>query len=155
VARQPVRWGLGLVSLRSVMHWTQDQLGARLGVSRRTLTRWEIHHELPPIGVRKHIVTSLPDAPVELRDRLVRMLGLGDEFLAAAVAAPAGPPQPPPAPQLLDGALLDLCERIDVAPGTVRPAVIEFLRRAEASGFSLETTRTALEGRAPKTAPSS
>jgi len=145
-------FGLALQAVRAALELSQDDFGARLGVSRRTLSRWEIHDELPPVGQRKHIATSFPDAPVELRAALVRSLELDARFVAS-LAAPV--PTPPPAlaaasPSVatLDGAFLALCERVDVAPGGMRVALVEFLRRAEAGGLSLQATRTALEPKA-------
>jgi len=65
-------------------------------------------------------------------------------FGAPRPAPPAAPAPPQPA-GALDGAFLELCERADVAPGRLRPGLVEFLRRAEASGFSLEAVRGQLE----------
>jgi DNA-binding XRE family transcriptional regulator len=152
-------FGLALQGVRSALRLSQDAFGARLGVSRRTLTRWEIHDELPPVGQRKHIATSFPDVPFELRAALIRSLALDDAFVAPLIAPPAPHvPSPAPAPALhlppgaLDGAFLDLCERVGVAPGPLRAALVEFLRRAEASGLSLQATRAQLE---PRTATKS
>ena len=122
-------FGLALRRVREALHLPQDAFGARLGVSRRTLTRWEAHGELPPIGQRKHLATSVPDVPSELRAALVRSLGLDDSFVAAVAA-----PRP-------DGAFLELSERLDVPPARLRPALVEFLRRVEAMGLSLPATR--------------
>ena len=64
---------------------------------------------------------------------------------------PSSAPSPaaaPPSVASLDGALLELCERVDVAPGGMRVALVEFLRRAEAAGLSVPAIRAALEPRA-------
>ena len=151
MARGRGSFAQSMCDVRSAMGWTQDQMGGRLGVSRRTLTRWECHDELPPIGVRKHIATALWDAPANLRMALVRALGLDDAFVEAVIAPRAvpAPPPPPPAPELIDGAFLELCERANVAPGQLRAALADFLRRADASGFSMASACVALERRAP------
>jgi transcriptional regulator with XRE-family HTH domain len=140
-------FGLALQALRAALGLSQDSFGARLGVSRRTLTRWEIHDELPPVGQRKHIATSFPEAPAELRAALVRSLRL-DEGFVASLAAPQQAPTP--AVGALDGAFLELCERVDVAPGRLLAGLIEFLKRAEASGLSLQATRAQLEPRSTR-----
>lgn len=148
-------FGLSLRAVRAALGMSQDVFGARLGVSRRTLTRWEIYDELPPVGQRKHIATSFPDAPAELRAALVRSLELGDGFVVSFAPPPAPSPAPSSSPSpayALDGAFLELCERADVAPGRLRAALVEFLRRAEASGLSLQAMRTGLEPRPGKTA---
>ncbi|HEY3821441.1 MAG TPA: helix-turn-helix transcriptional regulator [Polyangiaceae bacterium] len=154
MARQADQFGLALQAVRHALRLTQDVLGARLGVSRTTLTRWEIRNELPPIGQRKHLATSFPDAPSELRAALVRTLELDEQFVASL-----GPPRPapsPPAPPTLppgalDGAFLELCESVDVPPARLRAGLAEFLRRAEATGVTLEGTRAQLQP-APKAA---
>jgi transcriptional regulator with XRE-family HTH domain len=133
---------LALRAVRDALGLSQDAFGARIGVSRRTLTRWEIHDELPPIGQRKHIATSFPDAPAELRERLVRSLELGDAFVVSIAHPPLSPGQVAAA---VDGAFLELCERLDVAPGRLRGVLADFLRRAEASGLSLQAMRVQLE----------
>ncbi len=141
-------FGVALAAVRGALEQSQTQFGARFGVSRRTLTRWEAHDELPPEPMRKHIATSIPDAPAELREALVRSMGLGGAFLALAAPAPAATAPAAVAsvdPAALDGAYLDLCERAEVPPGRLRRPLVEFLRRAEASGLSLAATRTVLE----------
>jgi transcriptional regulator with XRE-family HTH domain len=149
MGRRSVGFGAALQAVRAALGLSQDVFGARLGVSRRTLTRWEIHDELPPVGQRKHIATSFPNAPPELRAALVRSLGLDDAFVASLAA----PRQTPSAPADLDGAFLDLCERVDVAPGRLRVGLVDFLRRAEASGFSLEEARARLEPKPARNTP--
>jgi transcriptional regulator with XRE-family HTH domain len=155
MSRPSASFGLALQAVRSALGLSQSEFGARIGVSRRTLTRWEIHDELPPMGQRKHIATSTLGAPAELRAALVRSLKL-DEGFAASLAAlqPAPSPAAAPAPTVtrpaLDGAFLELCEHVEVAPGRMRAALVEFLRRAEGSGFSLSGARAHLEPKATK-----
>ena len=146
MGKRSTSFGQALSAVRKALGLSQDVFGARLGVSRRTLTRWEVHNELPPVGQRKHIATSFPEAPVELRAALVRSLQLGDRFVVSFAA----PRATPAAPGTLDGAFLELCERVDIAPGRLRGALVAFLRRAEASGLSLEEARVQLEPKAAK-----
>ncbi|HEY3821584.1 MAG TPA: helix-turn-helix transcriptional regulator [Polyangiaceae bacterium] len=147
MARRGDAFGFALQAVRGALRLTQDGLGARLGVSRSTLTRWEIHDELPPIGQRKHIATSFPDVPSELRAALIRSLALDDAFVAS-LDPPRAPPSPPASPALppgaLDGAFLELCESADVPPARLRAGLIAFLLRAEATGLTLEGARAQL-----------
>jgi transcriptional regulator with XRE-family HTH domain len=151
MGERTVSFGRALSAVRAALGLSQDDFGARLGVSRRTLSRWEIHDELPPVGQRKHIATSFPEAPAELRAALVRSLQLDDRFvatLAAAVSTQTPPLATAPLPAgALDGALLELCERVEVAPGRLRVALVAYLRRAEATGVSLQALRASLEPR--------
>src|SRR5579859_3938939 len=148
MAKRSATFGSALRAIRAALGLSQDLFGARLGVSRRTLTRWEIYSELPPVGQRKHLATSFPDAPAELRAALVRSLELPDGFVVSSgttLAAPptARPTQPDAA--ALDGSFLELCERVEIAPGRLRAGLVDFLRSAEASGFSLPAVRAHLE----------
>jgi transcriptional regulator with XRE-family HTH domain len=147
MVRRSATFGSALRAVRAALGLSQDAFGARLGVSRRTLTRWEIYAELPPIGQRKHIATSFPDAPVELRAALVGSLELPGGFVVS-FGAPPPATLPPPDAVALGGAFLELCERVEVAPGRMRAGLLDFLRRAEASGFSLQTACAQLEPRA-------
>ena len=148
MGKRSAGFGACLRAARAALGLSQEDLGARLGVSRRTLTRWEVYDALPPVGQRKHIATSFVDAPPELRAALVRSLGLGDGFDATLAASDPAGAAPVPAAAVLDGAFLGLCERIDVAPGRLRSALVDFLRRSEAAGLSLEAVRRALEPKA-------
>jgi DNA-binding XRE family transcriptional regulator len=151
MTKRPVGFGLALQAVRAALGLSQDEFGARLGVTRRTLTRWEIHDQLPPVAQRKHIATSFPDAPPEPRAMLIRSLQLDEAFVASLAAQSAATPMSAPSSAAgLDGAFLQLCERVDVAPGRVRGALVEFLRRAAASGLSLQMTCAELESKATK-----
>jgi DNA-binding XRE family transcriptional regulator len=154
MGKRSTGFGLALQAVRAALGLPQDVFGARLGVSRRTLTRWEVHDELPPVGQRKHIATSFPDVAPELRATLVRSLQLDDRFVSSLAApGPARSPAAPTAPAAaLDGAFLQLCERVDLAPGRLRGALAEFLRRAEAMGLSLQATCAELEPKTTKNA---
>jgi transcriptional regulator with XRE-family HTH domain len=59
------RFRIALLRLRGEREWSQPQLAARLGVSKRTLSNWECGYWLPPFKQRLHIVLALRDAPPE------------------------------------------------------------------------------------------
>jgi DNA-binding XRE family transcriptional regulator len=147
MAKRSEAFRFALRRVREALKLSQDVFGARLGVSRRTLTRWEVYGELPPIGQRKHIATSFPDAPVPLRAALVQSLALGDRFVVSFDTPAPGPTTPQQAAEV-DGAFLELCEGADVAPGRLRAGLVAFLRRVEANGLSLPATRAQLEPKA-------
>ena len=150
--RRPKRshtFGVTLRQIRDALRLTQPELGARLGVSQRTITRWEVHGDLPPLGQRKHLATSFPDVPHALRAALARSLELDEAFVAGHAAPPApAPVAQAPSPGALDGAFLELAERIGVAPGPLRAALVDFLRRAEAMGLTVQATRGLMEPKA-------
>ena len=139
-------FGLALQAVRNALRLSQDTFGARLGVSRRTLTRWEIHNELPPVAQRKHIATSFPEAPSELRKALVESLGLDEQFAVQVTKAKAGEA----VPGALEAALLAMAEHLDIGPKRVRDALHEFVTRAHEGGLTLESIRRSLAAKPEK-----
>jgi transcriptional regulator with XRE-family HTH domain len=104
--------------LRGHNEWTQPQLAAKLGVSKRTLSNWECGYWLPPFKQRLHVVLALRDVPPEHVLEIADGLGVSVDpavtpFLqpfrdalnpppvveAVAPVAPPSlpPPEPPPA----------------------------------------------------------
>ena len=83
----------------------------------------------------------------------MRALDLDDGCVASLSTSRAAPPAVSPAvltaAAVIDGACLALCEQVDVAPGRLRGGLVEFLRRIEAGGVTLDATREHL---APKPA---
>jgi DNA-binding XRE family transcriptional regulator len=157
VVETSAEFGLTLRRVRDALRLSQPEFGARLGVSRRTLTRWECHDELPPPPRRLHVALSFPDVPVELRVRLARSMGI-DEALVAPPPAPAPAGVGAGAPRLprsaadaaaVDSAFLALCERADVAPGRLRAALAAFLERAGAAGLPPATIAAHLASSGP------
>ena len=134
VRKKNEKFGVALLALRESLGLAQEAFGSRIGVSRRTLTRWEAHGELPPVAQRKHIATAFPEAPAELRAALVASLDLGGDFEAMV----AGPGSLEPAPDALDSALLAMAEQLDMGPGRLRGALLGFLRRVQESGLPIE-----------------
>lgn len=46
-----VKIGKFIASLRQEKHWTQQQLGEKLGVTNKTVSRWETGSYLPPVEI--------------------------------------------------------------------------------------------------------
>jgi hypothetical protein len=89
-------------ALRAVHQWlglTKVAFAARLGVSTRTILRWEDYDELPPVPQRTRLALSFPDVPVQLRAALARAMELDEAFVLTHAAPPLPPiDAPPPAP---------------------------------------------------------
>jgi transcriptional regulator with XRE-family HTH domain len=132
-----------LRSVRKSLGESQDTFGARLDVARRTLTRWEIRGELPPMAQRKHLATVLGDVRRDLQDELLESLELGDEFAAlVSERAPDTQPRDPAAALAgVDAAVLAMAEELDVGPRKLRAALTRLLVRLEAAGLSLAAAR--------------
>jgi transcriptional regulator with XRE-family HTH domain len=145
--RKSKRFAAAFNAARTALGLSQREIGLRLGVARRTLTRWEIDGDLPPLGQRKHIATSFADAPAEVRAALVASLEL-DEAFVLSLAVPER--ERAPAGHDLNGALLAICEQLDVSPGRVRAALLDFLGRLDAMGLSVQAVRASLSQGSPR-----
>jgi transcriptional regulator with XRE-family HTH domain len=159
--------------LRTKMGWTQTQLGARLSVSRRTLSHWENGFWLPPFKQRLHVVLALREAPPEYVLEIADALGVSLDPLVkpllqtfedaldasidaeqgviaqppvAVVAAPE-PPRPRPAPTDLraavDAVVREVADALDARPNAVRAAIVATLQACRALGANLDEVITA------------
>lgn len=129
----------------------QEQFGARLHVSRRTVSRW----------------VSRGSASLSLDDcyTLVRAVHPVDPHLATRIAAacggtlegagiapppvraaapPAPPPLPPPPARLVDVVVCAAAEALDVSPRIVRPVLLAAFRSARSLGLGVEALEKAL-----------
>jgi hypothetical protein len=153
------------------MGLTQEQLGAKLRVSRRTAQRY-----------------AASGAPSDALKPLAALVYPHDRDLAAAIAAAAGttleelgifpppppppakpapiaappeprappPPPPPPLPPdgVVDAVVCAAAEAMDATPHQVRPGLLAAVQRARAIGVSLEQIERVLrEALAPPAPP--
>jgi transcriptional regulator with XRE-family HTH domain len=143
---------------RLALHWTQRELGEKLGSSHRTAARWEAGQSTAyPDTVTKLTRLVHPvdrDLASELAASIGQTLvGLGLEALPAPPAPPPPPPAPPlpPPPLVRATALRDLIDCVvcsvadasDVPPKAVRPLVLLTLRRALDVGIDLQAASNA------------
>jgi transcriptional regulator with XRE-family HTH domain len=163
-----------LLHLREEHGWTQSDLAAKLGVSKRTLSHWECAHWLPPFKQRLHIVLSLREVPpehvLEIADGLRVSLDPGVEpFLKpyrdaldpppvvevlppTPVVPPPPPPAPPPRPRVdpealrsaMDAVMRDTADGMNVLANDLRAAVGRALATCGALGGTLEEMQEAV-----------
>jgi transcriptional regulator with XRE-family HTH domain len=124
---------------RQALGTTQEALGKRLGVSRRTAQRWG--------------ASGIPS--YELTD-LARLVLPRDRALAVKIAAAAGttldaagiePPPPPPAPPpdgVVDAVVCAAAEAMEMMPKEVRPGLHAAFARAKEIGLTVDVIERAL-----------
>jgi hypothetical protein len=149
--------GLGRQALRC----TSVELAQRLGVSRRTVTRWFAGHSMissASLGELAHLVDPVEPA-LAARIWARAAAGLTSAGLPApaplpsttAAAAPkaapsAAPRAPSPPSHLVDGVVCAACDVLDVVPRAMRPALAAAFRRARELGLRVEDVEEALGG---------
>jgi DNA-binding XRE family transcriptional regulator len=136
------------VNARQTLGMNQGQLADAMGVSRRTIIRWQLG-QTSPVEVQVRQLAAM----VREEDE-----DLADELLAAAMLAPEPVPQQGgaqaaadpivavPSPQALDPVpahVIDaiVCAAADAAdrvPRTMRPALLAAFARAKELGVSIE-----------------
>jgi hypothetical protein len=139
-----------LVRAQHALGDTQQSLGKRLGVSKRTMTRWQGGRTSPgKVALGRTAVLVHPKDPA-LAATLANAAGTTLELLG--IAPPPAPPRPlPPAPprRLADAVLCAAAEAMDVSPRAVRPALIAAFACARELGMSVEAFESALAPAAP------
>jgi transcriptional regulator with XRE-family HTH domain len=144
-----------LLALRGHMEWTQAQLGARLGVSRRTLTNWECGYWLPPHKQRVHIVLALKEAPPAHILNVANGLGVSANPAASFLLkefeyalehedddedalAPVPRPTPEELKVIADAIVREGADALDVRPSDLRGVMVKLLDACAAKGAALK-----------------
>ena len=154
---EAVVFGEALVELRRAMGWTQGELGARLRVSRRTLTNWEGGYWLPPLKQRPHVVLALTEAPPDHVLGIAETLGVSSNPGAGPVldqleraldaimtppAAQAKDQAPPATPEelraIVDAIVREAADAMDASPNAVREVIGRVLAACRERGATLE-----------------
>jgi transcriptional regulator with XRE-family HTH domain len=127
---------------RQALGTTQEDLGQRLGVSRRTAQRWAI--------------SGIPSYHL---DGLARLVLPHDRVLAGEIAAAAGttleaagivqPPPPPPAPPdgVVDAVVCAAAEAMEMMPKEIRPGLHAAFARAKEIGLTVDVIERALRAK--------
>ena len=131
---------------------SQGELGDALGVSRRTIIRWQRGHTSPAPTQVKQLADLVRDEDDELADELLAQIGIepvappaaeaasSAMAVAAPTAAPAPPPEPPgPAPaHAIDSIVCVAADAANLVPRAMRPALAAAFTRAMELGLTLE-----------------
>ncbi len=154
---------------------TQRQLAASVGKRPTQVYRWEQLRVVPRLEVRMGVIRALAEAPREVLARLAAASDVTLESLGLVPPPPAPPPPPvatttpvappvPAAPKLdasaqtvVDDALREAGEEIDVSPRVLRPALSRMLDRMARAGVPMDAAARMVlgvpkkEAREPKT----
>jgi len=143
-----------LVRANGALGMTQEEFGVLLGVSRRTMIRWQQGDNGPPfqdwIKLVRHVyprnAALAKEIATELGETLVT---LGVEAPPLPVMPPAPPAVPvrpaPPVGDLVDSIVCAAAEAIAATPQAVRPALLAAFERAASVGLAVDDVRAALK----------
>jgi transcriptional regulator with XRE-family HTH domain len=127
---------------RLTLRFTQEALGARVGVKSRAVYRWEAARAVPRPDQRRRLVTELARLDGRVADALARAFAAHACGLSELPAQPA--PTPPPDPQQLELAVFALADELDLPPRRLRRGLTQFLTRVLAAHYQLEGAQRAL-----------
>lgn len=115
-----------------------NEVSKALGISARTVARWETGRTAPPPRRRERLREVLAPLPAPLAEQLTLALGLAM-------------PEPPPAPEtqraFVDDRIRVAAERADIRASELRAALSSLVPDLVAHGVSLDTVATALGAR--------
>jgi transcriptional regulator with XRE-family HTH domain len=134
---QLVRW------VRTAVDVTQAQLAEEIGVSAKTVSRWEQLKLVPEVLQRPGIVAALGKLAPEYHGRLATVLDVAIERHAASAAGP----NIAILKAALDGALFEATEKLGAPPATVREAVVIVLERVALLGVDAKTAAKLVTGK--------
>jgi DNA-binding XRE family transcriptional regulator len=152
-----------LVHAQSALGVSQEKLGQRLGVSRRTITRWTNRSSHPSPQEWAALARLVHPKDRDLAAKIAS--ALGESLLTLGIEAPPPPPPPqaphpppppprpfPPAGDLVDSVVCAAADAIGVTPRAVRPALMAAFDRYASLGLSLEEVRKELRAISQKDA---
>jgi transcriptional regulator with XRE-family HTH domain len=133
--------GRAIAEARMDLRWTQEELGRHLGVSEKTISRWELGEVKPRVGDRPRLMEALATAPPHALAQMRAAFGM----------APAAPVQPEArsnhARFALEAALFAMAEATDCSPRAVRAGAFALLSHLAMAGIGLEEARAMLAGK--------
>jgi transcriptional regulator with XRE-family HTH domain len=146
---------------RQLLLLGQRGLGEALGLSRRTIQRWDHGQSSPYAGHLAKLAALVHPRDASLAEEIAQAAGTTLEKLGLAAPAPAGAAgpspvgQPPPPSYLTDTVVCAAAEALDAPPPAVRPVLLAAFRRARVVGLRVEDVEAALSAllEAPSPAP--
>ena len=152
-----------LVHAQLALGVSQEELGRRIGVSRRTMTRWGTGQGSPGISHWAQIARLTYAVNRVLAAQIASEMGetlvsLGIEAPppppAPAPVAPAAPATPPiPVGDLVDSIVCAAAEAASATPQVMRPAILAALDRMRSVQLGVDEVRAALRPAPRKRAP--
>ncbi len=138
---------------RRVLGMEQGELAHAMGVSRRTVIRWQKGQTAPVEAQVRQLADMVREEDEDLADELLASALLEPPprpresaarsvaAPAAAAPAPAGPPEPqgPAPPHLIDAIVCAAADAADMIPRVMRPPLRAAFLRAAELGLSIES----------------
>jgi transcriptional regulator with XRE-family HTH domain len=137
-----------LISARRALGLSQVQVSRELGVSHRTVARWERGQATIDVVRACRLARLVFPRDASLAAELASAASESLESLGL-VATPQAPP-PPPLPLVIDAVVCVAADALGAVPSTVRPALHAAFRRARELGLSLDDVEKALAPAATK-----
>ncbi|HEY2513931.1 MAG TPA: helix-turn-helix transcriptional regulator [Polyangiaceae bacterium] len=120
---------------RTELRFTQDAFADELGVSRRTLSRWENMEIVPGEWERVRFVDKVHALHPALGIRVAQELGL---------------PRPGPSPNDLHRALWAAADALNVGAEPLRAVLAQWVQQWRAAGWTAEQVAAFLEEKVPR-----
>lgn len=140
-----------IVHAQTALGTSQEELGKKLGVSRRTMTRWMRSESYPSPLEWANLARLVYPRNRALAEQIAS--GLKETLVTLGIEAPAPPPPlppPPPPPRLppvgdlVDSIVCAAADAIAFTPRAVRPALVAAFDRYASLGLSLDQVRAEL-----------
>jgi transcriptional regulator with XRE-family HTH domain len=132
---------------RRALRLDQRTLGEAIGVSRRTIQRWDAGQADPYAPDLAKIAALVAPKDAQLAAKLAAAGGTSLEKLglveSPVVAAPPPPPRTPPQ-HLVDAVVCAAAEALAVAPQSVRPALLAAFTKARDVDLTIEEVASVL-----------
>jgi transcriptional regulator with XRE-family HTH domain len=136
---------------------TQTTLGELVGVTRRTVWRWQSGQSVPPVPSLETIARKVHPVDSALAERLAAAAGATLERLGIVAPKPSEKPDPLADPVksrvYVDSVVCAAAEAVVLPPGIVRRALAIAMTRARETGVSLDALADALSLRAVQKKP--
>jgi transcriptional regulator with XRE-family HTH domain len=155
----PLPFGVALTKAREAAGLSQTQIAAKLGRGPNTVHRWEKRRSIPSMEVRIALLRLLADAPRSLLEDLadeskvdLASIGMGPPVAEAPSAASTAAIQAG-AQTMVDDALREAAEEMNVLPMVARPALSRMLDRLARGGVPIDAAARMVLGVPKKASP--
>ena len=167
---KPSTFGAALTSAREATGMSQTSIASHFDTYPNTVYRWERRRTMPSMEVRMELLKLLEDAPRPLLEALARESGVDLASIGMGLPPPARPAAPPaaaaplpPAPaaipataqSMVDDALREAAEEVEVSPKVLRPALSRMLDRLARGGVPIDAAARMVLGVPKKTTTAS
>ena len=140
-----------IAQAQTALGLSQEGLGAKLGSSKRTVSRWASSRSAPSMDQVQTLARlvhpvnpTLAAGLAEASGETLQSLGIVEPAPPPAPAQPSVTPVAPPARVVVQAVVCAAAEALQATPSTVRPAILAAFRTARELGMSVEDVERAL-----------